>query len=129
MPLSDAEREQVSLLRRHAAAAAGLAQAVADAASPLALSQALPVAVQSFGVCLQALRALAATTQVAELDTGTVSCEQRSEASCCAGVCVCAQGLRGRGALSALVGVHSGGGARRRRCVLGGTRQSSLLHT
>lgn len=139
--LSGAEREHVSLLRRHAAAAAGLAQAAADAASPLAMSQSLQVravarapepgdcyhlhgwrlqrhragqaaehdgieptlacrtllcarqrrplcnprppgslpaargaqvAVQSFGVCIQALRALAATTEAVELHTDRV---------------------------------------------------------
>lgn len=41
--MSPAEREQVSLLRRHAHAAGSLAQAVADAASPLAMSQSLQV--------------------------------------------------------------------------------------
>lgn len=72
MVLAAAEREQVSLLRRHAHAAGGLAQAVADAASPLALSQSLQVAVQSFGVVLQALQALAAVTEVVELDVAQV---------------------------------------------------------
>lgn len=43
MPLSAAEREHMSLLRRHAAAAANLAQATADAASPLAMSRWLQV--------------------------------------------------------------------------------------
>lgn len=43
MVMSPAEREQVSLLRRHAHAAGTLAQAVADAASPLAVSQSLQV--------------------------------------------------------------------------------------
>lgn len=41
--MSSAEREHVSLLRRHAHAAGSLAQAVADAASPLAMSQSLQV--------------------------------------------------------------------------------------
>ena len=43
MAMSLAEREQVSLLRRQAHAAGSLAQAVADAASPLAMSQSLQV--------------------------------------------------------------------------------------
>lgn len=43
MFLSSAEREEVSLLRRHGHAAGTLAQAVADAASPLAMSQSLQV--------------------------------------------------------------------------------------
>ncbi|KAL4440079.1 hypothetical protein ABPG75_003080 [Micractinium tetrahymenae] len=72
VPLSGTEREHVSLLRRHAAAAAGLAQAAADAASPLAMSQSLQVAVQSFGVCTEALRALAATTEAVELETDKI---------------------------------------------------------
>lgn len=43
MFISSAERERVSLLRRHAHAAGSLAQAVADAVSPLALSLSLQV--------------------------------------------------------------------------------------
>ena len=69
VPMSGSEREHVSLLRRHAHAAGSLAQAVADAISPLALSKPLQVAVQSFGVCIEALRTLAATTEAVELDT------------------------------------------------------------
>ena len=69
MPMSVSEREHVSLLRRHAHAAGSLAQAMADAVSPLALSKSLQVAVQSFGVCIEALRTLAATTETVELDT------------------------------------------------------------
>ena len=67
--MSGSEREHVSLLRRHAHAAGSLAQAMADAVSPLALSKSLQVAVQSFGVCIEALRSLAATTETVELDT------------------------------------------------------------
>ena len=67
--MSVSEREHVSLLRRHAHAAGSLAQAMADAVSPLALSKSLQVAVQSFGVCIEALRTLAATTETVELDT------------------------------------------------------------
>jgi hypothetical protein len=69
VPMSGSEREHVSLLRHHAHAAGSLAQAVADAVSPLALSKSLQVAVQSFGVCIEALRSLAATTETVELDT------------------------------------------------------------
>ena len=72
MALSGGEREHVALLRRRAHAAGGLAQAVADAASPLAMSKSLQVAVQSFGVVAQALRVLAATTEAVELDEGQV---------------------------------------------------------
>lgn len=72
MPLSAAEREHISLQRRHAHAAGGLAQAVADAASPLFAAHSLGVAVQSFGVVAAALQALAATTEAVELDTNQV---------------------------------------------------------
>lgn len=39
--LTTSEREHIALLRRHAHAAGSLAQAVADAVSPLAMSQSL----------------------------------------------------------------------------------------
>jgi hypothetical protein len=70
--MHNAERERVLLLRRHAHAAGSLAQAVADAASPLAMSQSLQVAVQSLGVVAGALRALAAVTEAAELDVNQI---------------------------------------------------------
>lgn len=49
--MSSAEREHVSLLRRHAHAAGSLAQAVADAASPLAMSQSLQVGRRTAADC------------------------------------------------------------------------------
>lgn len=90
MVLSAPEREQISLLRRHAHAAGSLAQAVADAASPLALAQSLQVAVQSCGVVAEALRALAATTETVELDTNQVRTLCFGAGVCCTHKPACA---------------------------------------
>lgn len=48
--MSCAEREHISLLRRHLHAAGGLAQVVADAVSPLAVAQSLQVGKPRAGI-------------------------------------------------------------------------------
>lgn len=61
------EQDALLLAKRQMHAAASLAQAIADTAGMLVLSQSLAVAVQAFGVCTSSLQVLRLATEAAEL--------------------------------------------------------------